>query len=120
MKTRNLITVFTIAFFTATTMQAQEKEHDNGKHEHAEMKMDKPMYACLIHADEKSEKADECPKCGMKMEKMEMVKTYMCPMKCEGDKTYEQEGNCPKCGMVLKEMKMDKMKKEDDHKGHEH
>lgn len=29
-------------------------------------------------------------------------KTYACPMKCEGDKTYDDPGQCPKCGMDLK------------------
>jgi len=37
--------------------------------------------------------------------KMEVVKAYSCPMKCEGDKTYAQAGKCPKCGMKLKETK---------------
>jgi len=26
---------------------------------------------------------------------------YMCPMECEGDKTYKKEGTCPVCGMFL-------------------
>lgn len=26
---------------------------------------------------------------------------YVCPMKCEGEKTYEEPGSCPKCGMDL-------------------
>ena len=29
------------------------------------------------------------------------VLTYMCPMHCEGDKTYNEPGDCPKCGMDL-------------------
>jgi Cu(I)/Ag(I) efflux system membrane fusion protein len=31
------------------------------------------------------------------------MKTYSCPMKCEGDKTYDKEGKCPVCKMNLKE-----------------
>ena len=27
---------------------------------------------------------------------------YLCPMKCEGDKTYSKAGKCPVCGMNLK------------------
>lgn len=27
--------------------------------------------------------------------------TYVCPMNCEGDKTYSESGTCPKCGMDL-------------------
>jgi len=127
MNTKTVFTAITITFFSITTMQAQEKKHDDSKHEHAEMKMDKPMYACPMHADEKSDKAGKCSKCGMEIKKMEMAKAYMCPMKCEGDKTYAKEGKCPKCGMALKEMKKDKMKmdkmkkkKKDDHSGHKH
>ena len=26
---------------------------------------------------------------------------YVCPMKCEGDKTYDKPGNCPVCNMKL-------------------
>jgi len=26
---------------------------------------------------------------------------YICPMKCEGDKTYNAPGNCPDCNMKL-------------------
>jgi len=33
-----------------------------------------------------------------------VAKTYQCPMKCEGDKTYAAPGECPKCGMDLKEV----------------
>ena len=31
--------------------------------------------------------------------------TYVCPMKCEGEKTYDKAGTCPKCGMALEEVK---------------
>ncbi len=27
---------------------------------------------------------------------------YICPMQCEGEKTYEETGKCPECGMDLK------------------
>ncbi len=27
--------------------------------------------------------------------------TYVCPMHCEGKKTYEKPGKCPVCGMDL-------------------
>jgi Cu2+-exporting ATPase len=30
-------------------------------------------------------------------------KTYYCPMKCEGEKTYEEPGECPVCHMDLEE-----------------
>ena len=40
---------------------------------------------------------------------------YICPMKCEGDKTYHETGKCPKCGMNLKEVDS-----ESDHENHDH
>ena len=35
----------------------------------------------------------------------ESSKKYICPMKCEGEKTYPKEGECPVCHMELKEVK---------------
>lgn len=32
--------------------------------------------------------------------------TYVCPMKCEGDKVYDKEGKCPKCGMNLSKIEV--------------
>jgi len=29
------------------------------------------------------------------------VKKYICPMKCEGNKTYDAPGRCPVCNMNL-------------------
>lgn len=34
-------------------------------------------------------------------------KTYYCPMKCEGEKTYSKAGKCPVCKMNLKEKATD-------------
>ena len=73
-----------------------------------------------MHADVVSNKPGKCTKCGMDLNlspkekmKMEVVKAYACPMKCEGDKTYGKAGKCPKCGMDLKE-------KKEDHSNHQH
>ncbi len=33
-----------------------------------------------------------------------VAKSFACPMKCEGAKTYPSAGKCPKCGMALKEV----------------
>ena len=41
--------------------------------------------------------------------------TYICPMKCEGDKTYPEQGKCPVCGMFLKEVDSG-----NDHENHDH
>ena len=31
--------------------------------------------------------------------------TYVCPMKCEGEKAYSEKGKCPVCEMDLEEIK---------------
>ncbi|MFH1320475.1 MAG: heavy metal-binding domain-containing protein [Bacteroidota bacterium] len=36
-------------------------------------------------------------------EQVEKETAYICPMKCEGDKTYKEAGACPVCGMDLVE-----------------
>jgi len=33
-----------------------------------------------------------------------VARSFACPMKCEGAKTYPSSGKCPKCGMALKEV----------------
>ena len=127
MTTKNLIIVLAIGLFSATSVIAQEKKqkvmnHDSKKTEmnHSKMEM-KNMYTCPMHADVKSNKPGECPKCGMKLmkKKMEMKTMYTCPM--HADVKSDKPGECPKCGMKLmkKEKKMGK-KKEDAHKGHKH
>jgi hypothetical protein len=34
------------------------------------------------------------------MENNEQIK-YICPMECEGEKTYDEPGRCPVCNMKL-------------------
>ena len=116
MKTKILIAVIAIGLFTISTIQAQEKEQTKMKHE----QMEKATYTCPMHADVKSDKPGECPKCGMnlkimkmKMDHSKMAKTYVCPMNSEA--TSDKAGECPKCGMSLVEKKM---KKESKHKEH--
>lgn len=36
------------------------------------------------------------------------LKQFVCPMNCEGDKTYDKPGDCPVCGMHLKEKEAEK------------
>jgi len=38
---------------------------------------------------------------------------YICPMHCEGNKTYEEPGDCPVCGMALVLEKGEETRKED-------
>ncbi len=138
MKTKIFMIALVMGLFTATTAQAQHKMTSDSKSE----TMTKEMYVCPMHADEKSEKPGKCSQCGMDMKKMEMkkdnmkhgnmnhsnmkgshkesmssdmAKGYMCPMKCEGDKTYDKAGKCPKCGMELEKVEGKKESKEHKH-----
>lgn len=57
---------------------------------------------------------------GHKHINLELEHAFICPMKCEGDKTYEKSGNCPVCNMHLipvSELKKDGSPELD---GHEH
>ncbi|HYQ57533.1 MAG TPA: copper-translocating P-type ATPase [Draconibacterium sp.] len=45
---------------------------------------------------------------------------YLCPMKCEGHKTYEQPGDCPVCNMHLVPVSELKHNGSIEHDGHEH
>lgn len=79
--------------------------------------LNKPVYTCPMHTSIISSQPGKCSKCGMNLNlspkekmKMEVMKTYFCPMKCEGDKSYDKAGKCPKCGMTLKENKQENNK----------
>ena len=48
---------------------------------------------------EQKEDADEKTE---KKEKSKELTGYICPMQCEGEKTYEEQQDCPECGMKLK------------------
>lgn len=127
MNTKILIAAITIALFTMSTVNAQEKEQTKIKHEQTE----NDMYSCPMHAVIKSDKPGSCTKCGMDLKKMEvshkmqdidgmkmdslkmnapeMVKTFTCPMHPET--TSSKLGTCSKCGMKLVEKKLDLLKK---------
>ncbi len=67
-------------------------------------------YMCPMHPDVISDKEENCPECGMKLELIGgrtgrfvpglIQLEYECPMKCEGSAS-EEAGNCPKCEMAL-------------------
>ncbi|MFV0267015.1 MAG: copper-transporting P-type ATPase [Draconibacterium sp.] len=48
---------------------------------------------------------------------MNTVEKYVCPMHCEGDKTYNQPGDCPVCNMHLVPQEKEGMKKQGQHPG---
>jgi heavy metal-binding protein len=136
MKTKILITTIALGVFTISTIQAQEKKHDNMKHEHMDMAKDKAMYSCSMHPEVKIDKPGECPKCGMELKMTEkkkdslkvmkskmnmmqnkMAKTFTCPM--HPDAKSDKPDDCSKCGMKMIEKKMD-MKKKKENKQNEH
>ncbi len=79
MKTRIILAALAMIFFTIASVQAEDKKHDDGKHQH----MDKTTYTCSMHPEIKSDKPGKCPKCGMKMveKKMDHKKMDMKKMK---------------------------------------
>lgn len=58
------------------------------------------VYTCPMHPEVKEGKSGRCPKCGMKLEKTEMLMTYACP---EKDCGY-QKRSLRKCPVHLKEL----------------
>ncbi|WP_340111676.1 copper-transporting P-type ATPase [Maribellus mangrovi] len=46
---------------------------------------------------------------------MDKHKEYVCPMRCEGDKTYDQPGDCPVCNMHLVPVEEAEQKSHDNH-----
>jgi len=74
-------------------------------------------YTCSMHPGEMSDKAGNCPKCGMKMHlsgkeqmKAGTMKTYNCPVHL--DVTSHTPGSCPKCGKNMHLSLKEQMKAE--------
>lgn len=142
--TKILFVALVMGLFTATTVQAQDHNHKESdmKSEqmseemyvcpmHAEEKSANPgkcpkcgmdlkkmemkkgdmMHGNMKHGnmDHDNMKSD-----GKESMSSDMASAYMCPMKCEGEKSYEKSGNCPKCGMELK--KAEGKKESSEHK----
>ncbi|MCF6342225.1 MAG: hypothetical protein L3J31_05405 [Bacteroidales bacterium] len=64
-------------------------EHNDNKHLHH-------------HVSDNARKTTEgncC--CGKGETSADQANTWICPMHCEGDKTYDKAGNCPECNMKL-------------------
>jgi uncharacterized protein with PIN domain len=75
------------------------------------------FYTCPKHPDVKSDKAGNCPQCGMKLEqtpkekmKREVTKSYTCPI--HTDVLLKEPGKCPQCGKDLSLSPKEKMKME--------
>lgn len=110
MKANKILLMVTLTIFSlAAYSQEKERSKDTSNN--------KLVYSCPMHSTIVSNEPGKCAKCGMNLNlspkekmKMEVMKTYSCPMKCEGDKSYDKAGKCPKCGMSLKENKQENNK----------
>ncbi|MEM5867917.1 MAG: heavy metal-binding domain-containing protein [Candidatus Aenigmatarchaeota archaeon] len=84
------------------------------------------VYTCPMHPEIQQEKPSNCPKCGMKLEKKQVLMTYACPEKdCEYQKANpgkclhhdkdlvkcEVKYHCPKCGKDVEPEQLLKPKK---------
>lgn len=89
----------------------EEHNHDQS-HEHHERNVDHDYYCTC--GDENCDGSCET-KCQCAFEEMNYrshIKVkgsksggrFICPMRCEGDKTYNEPGDCPVCGMHLTEI----------------
>lgn len=79
---KTLFTIATVAFLLTSCQQVSPKEERTEIHNHDHNGMEED--------DTKVAPAEE---------------VYICPMKCEGEKTYEEMGKCPVCAMGLEEVK---------------
>lgn len=60
------------------------------------------VWTCPMHPEVESNRAGDCPKCGMALERVVTVApaaSYTCPMHPEVES--DRPGDCPKCGMAL-------------------
>lgn len=105
-----LFAILMMAVLSTLSVPGSAQDTAKQKPNEPRQKVVKTKYSCPMHPDVTSDKAGTCPACGMELKKskkgqmkMEIIKTYSCPMKCEGDKTYNKPGKCSVCGMALKE-----------------
>jgi len=83
-------------------------EHEHHDHNHH----DQPNCICHDESCDGSCKTNcqctfyeaELDKPTFEPKKSSNTKAYICPMRCEGDKTYDKPGGCPVCGMHMTEV----------------
>ena len=112
-------TILIAAFICSISISVNAQTKKSVEREHPAKEVKAALYACSMHPEITSLKADKCSKCGMNLVKKKVETTsYICPMKCEGSES-KNPGKCPKCGMDLVK-KEEKTMQKDDHKGHHH
>lgn len=76
-------------------------------------------FSCPMHPQVLTDDAGACPFCQMPLERIPAEPAppaapagpagprYICPMKCEGDKSYDKPGPCPDCNMNMEPLPPD-------------
>jgi len=108
---KKIFLLASLFFIASTVIFAQTKAGRTDTTKHAS------YYTCSMHPDVMSDKAGNCPKCGMKMHlslkeqmKTEVTKNYNCPVHL--DVTSHDPGKCPKCGKEMHLSLKEQMKAE--------
>lgn len=100
-------------------VKLEKKSAKTGPGEKLELKesFDSTVYVCSMCPEVQSDKPGKCPKCGMNLEKKQVLLTYACPEKvCDYQKAKpgkcphhdkkliktEMRAHCPKCGEQVK------------------
>ncbi|MDO8734069.1 MAG: heavy metal-binding domain-containing protein [Elusimicrobiota bacterium] len=107
--------------------EEKSEKKESGKKIETKESFYSTLYVCPMCPDMQYEKPGKCPKCGMKLEKKQVLMTYACPEKdCEYRKAKpgkcphhdkdlvkcEMKTHCPKCGEQVesKELKLTPVK----------
>lgn len=109
MKTKNFRSVVCSSVLLMTTTFICHSQNDslikNKKKEDVKIISDSchavqtVYYTCPVHSKVRSDKAGNCPQCGMTMDKKKEVVFYSCPI--HSDEQHNKDGNCEKCGSTL-------------------
>ncbi|PHS65815.1 MAG: hypothetical protein COB12_06205 [Flavobacterium sp.] len=97
-------------------MEMKKMEMKKGDMKHGAMKHDDMKKGDMKKGDMKNGNMNHSKMKSDSKESMstDMAAAYICPMKCEGDKTYDKAGKCPTCGMEMK--KVEEKKEDSKHK----
>ncbi len=87
--------VFSMCGMTECAHAAEHEHHEYKEKSEVKEYFYSTIYTCPMHPEVQSDKSGKCLKCGMKLEKKQVLMTYACPEKdCEYQKA--TLGKCPK------------------------